>query len=49
MAIAGKLKGQPKKIGGSIWRKLSWKAKLLVPLAVLASLIYGAELVAGLF
>lgn len=49
VALANKLKGQPKKIGGSIWRKLSWKAKLLVPLAALASLIYGIELLADSF
>lgn len=43
-----KLSKQPKKIVGSIWRKLSWKAKLLVPVAVLGALVYiVGEFVAG--
>ncbi|WP_417503255.1 hypothetical protein [Microbacterium sp.] len=35
-----KLSQKPKRIGGSIWRKLSRKAKLLVPVAVLGALVW---------
>lgn len=49
MAMAGKLKAQPKKVGGWFYRKLPWYGKLLVPVVVLVAILYAVEWVAGLF
>jgi hypothetical protein len=49
MAMAGKLKAQPKKVGGWFYRKLPWYGKVLVPVVVLVAILYAVEWVAGLF
>ena len=49
MAMAGKLKAQPKKVGGWFYRKLPWYGKILVPVVVLVAILYAVEWVAGLF
>ncbi|MDF2559468.1 MAG: hypothetical protein K0R99_914 [Microbacterium sp.] len=47
--MAKKLKGQPKKIARSFYAWLPWHTKLLVPIVVVTTLLFGLAWVAELF
>ncbi|CEI49770.1 hypothetical protein [Propionibacterium freudenreichii] len=44
-----KLKQQPKKLARSLYGRLPWYGKILVPVVVLALGVYALDFVAGLF
>lgn len=46
--MANKLKGSAKKVGRSLYMRLPWHTKLLVPVVVITALLFGVEWVAGL-
>jgi|GEM_PF-5966204 len=42
-----KLKNQPKRVGGWLFRKIPWYGKILVPFVLVAGALYAFQSVAG--
>lgn len=49
MAMAGKRRAQPRKIARSFYSWLPWHTKLLVPIVVVAGILFGVAWIAEQF